>query len=40
MIDGFGRRAVTFAPLQKLQVAYVNVDGTIVRSPSIARPEA
>jgi EAL domain-containing protein (putative c-di-GMP-specific phosphodiesterase class I) len=31
MIDGFGRRAVTFAPLKKLHVAYVKVDGTIVR---------
>ena len=31
MIDGFGRRAVTFAPLKKLHVGYVKVDGTIVR---------
>ena len=31
MIDGFGRRAVTFAPLKKLQVDYVKVDGVIVR---------
>ena len=31
MIDGFGRRAVTFAPLKKLKVSYVKVDGVIVR---------
>jgi EAL domain-containing protein (putative c-di-GMP-specific phosphodiesterase class I) len=31
MIDGFGRRAVTFAPVKRLRVAYVKVDGVIVR---------
>lgn len=31
MIDGFGRRAVTFAPLKRLRVAYIKVDGVIVR---------
>src|SRR5260221_2999169 len=31
LIDGFGRRAVTFAPLKKLQPALVKVDGSIVR---------
>src|SRR6185295_5636012 len=31
MIDGFGRRAVTFAPVKKLRVAYVKVDGVIIR---------
>jgi EAL domain-containing protein (putative c-di-GMP-specific phosphodiesterase class I) len=31
MIDGFGRRAVSFAPLKRLRVAYVKVDGVIVR---------
>jgi len=31
MIDGFGKRAVTFAPLKRLRVAYVKVDGVIVR---------
>jgi len=31
MIDGFGRRAVTFAPVKKLRVGYVKVDGVIVR---------
>ena len=30
-IDGFGRRAVTFAPVKRLRVAYVKVDGSIVR---------
>jgi EAL domain-containing protein (putative c-di-GMP-specific phosphodiesterase class I) len=31
LIDGFGRRAVTFAPLKALKPAYVKVDGSIVR---------
>lgn len=31
MIDGFGRRAVSFAPLKRLRVGYVKVDGVIVR---------
>jgi len=31
MIDGFGRRAVTFAPLKRLRVSHVKVDGVIVR---------
>ena len=31
MIDGFGRRAVTFAPVKRLRVAFVKVDGVIVR---------
>lgn len=31
MIDGFGRRAVTFAPFKKLRVDFVKVDGSIVR---------
>jgi len=32
MIDGFGRRAVSLAPLKALRVDYVKVDGVIVRS--------
>lgn len=32
MIDGFGRRAVSFAPLKQLRVSYVKVDGAIVRT--------
>lgn len=31
MIDGFGGRAVTFAPLKALRCDYLKVDGTIVR---------
>jgi len=31
LLDGFGRRSVTFAPLTKLRVDYVKVDGVIVR---------
>ena len=31
LIDGFGRRAVSFAPLTQLRVDYVKVDGVIVR---------
>lgn len=31
LIDGFGRRAVSFAPLTALRVDYVKVDGVIVR---------
>jgi len=31
LIDGFGRRAVTFTPLKVLRVDYVKVDGSIVR---------
>src|SRR5712692_5520927 len=32
MIDGFGRRAVSLAPLKALRLDYVKVDGVIVRS--------
>jgi EAL domain-containing protein (putative c-di-GMP-specific phosphodiesterase class I) len=31
LIDGFGRRAVSFAPLKVLRVDFVKVDGSIVR---------
>jgi EAL domain-containing protein (putative c-di-GMP-specific phosphodiesterase class I) len=31
MIDGFGRRAVSFTPLKVLRVDFVKVDGSIVR---------
>jgi EAL domain-containing protein (putative c-di-GMP-specific phosphodiesterase class I) len=31
LLDGFGRRSVTFAPLTSLRAAYVKVDGVIVR---------
>jgi len=31
LIDGFGRRSVSFLPLKTLQVACVKVDGSIVR---------
>jgi EAL domain-containing protein (putative c-di-GMP-specific phosphodiesterase class I) len=31
LIDGFGRRAVSFTPLKVLRVDFVKVDGTIVR---------
>ena len=31
LIDGFGRRAVSFAPLKALQPGFVKVDGSIVR---------
>ena len=31
LIDGFGRRAVSFAPLTALRVDYVKVDGVIIR---------
>jgi len=31
LIDGFGRRAVSFAPLKALRIDYVKVDGSIVR---------
>ena len=31
LLDGFGRRAVSFAPLTALRVDYVKVDGVIVR---------
>jgi len=31
LIDGFGRRAVSFAPLKVLRVDYLKVDGSIVR---------
>ena len=40
LIDGFGRRSVSFAPLKALRVDYVKVDGVIVRklaSSEIAR---
>jgi EAL domain-containing protein (putative c-di-GMP-specific phosphodiesterase class I) len=32
LIDGFARRAVSFAPLKALHVDFVKVDGSIVRS--------
>ena len=31
VIDGFGRRAVSFTPLKALRVDFVKVDGSIVR---------
>ena len=31
LLDGFGRRSVTFASLTSMQVGYVKVDGVIVR---------
>lgn len=31
LIDGFGRRAVSFTPLKALRVDYVKIDGSIVR---------
>jgi EAL domain-containing protein (putative c-di-GMP-specific phosphodiesterase class I) len=31
MIDGFGRRSVSFAPLQTLRVDFIKVDGSIIR---------
>lgn len=31
LIDGFGRRALSFAPLKTLRLDYVKVDGSIVR---------
>ncbi len=31
LVDGFGRRALSFAPLKALRVDYVKVDGSIVR---------
>ena len=31
LIDGFGRRAVSFTPLKVLRVDYIKVDGSIVR---------
>jgi len=31
MIDGFGRRAVSFAPFKKLQPNFVKVDGSVIR---------
>ena len=31
LLDGFGRRAVSFAPLKTLRVDFVKVDGSIVR---------
>jgi EAL domain-containing protein (putative c-di-GMP-specific phosphodiesterase class I) len=31
MIDGFGRRAVSFAPFKKLSLAHVKVDGSVIR---------
>lgn len=31
LIDGFGRRAVTFTPLKVLRADYIKVDGSIVR---------
>lgn len=40
LIDGFGRRAVSFAPLAKIRADFVKVDGVIVRklaSSAIAR---
>jgi EAL domain-containing protein (putative c-di-GMP-specific phosphodiesterase class I) len=32
LIDGFGRRAVSFAPLKALRATLVKVDGTIIRN--------
>ncbi len=32
LLDGFGRRSVSFAPLKTLRADFVKVDGTIVRS--------
>ena len=40
MIDGFGRRALSFTPLKALRADYVKVDGSIVRkilTSSVAR---
>jgi EAL domain-containing protein (putative c-di-GMP-specific phosphodiesterase class I) len=31
MIDGFGRRSVSFAPLKTLRVDFIKVDGSIIR---------
>jgi EAL domain-containing protein (putative c-di-GMP-specific phosphodiesterase class I) len=31
LIDGFGRRAVSFTPLKVLRVDFVKVDGSVVR---------
>ena len=31
MIDGFGRRAVSFAPLKALHLDFIKVDGSIIR---------
>ena len=31
MIDGFGRRSVSFAPLKTLQIDFIKVDGSIIR---------
>jgi EAL domain-containing protein (putative c-di-GMP-specific phosphodiesterase class I) len=31
LVDGFGRRAVSFTPLKALQLDFVKVDGSIVR---------
>ncbi len=31
MIDGFGRRAASFAPVRELEPAFVKVDGSIIR---------
>jgi EAL domain-containing protein (putative c-di-GMP-specific phosphodiesterase class I) len=31
LLDGFGRKAVTFAPLKALRVDFVKVDGSIIR---------
>ena len=31
LVDGFGRRAVSFAPLKKVRVDYVKVDGCVTR---------
>ena len=31
MIDGFGRRSVSFAPLKTLRIDFIKVDGSIIR---------
>jgi EAL domain-containing protein (putative c-di-GMP-specific phosphodiesterase class I) len=31
MIDGFGRRSVSFAPLKSLRIDFIKVDGSIIR---------
>jgi EAL domain-containing protein (putative c-di-GMP-specific phosphodiesterase class I) len=39
MVDGFGRRAASFAPLKALRPDFVKVDGAIVRN-VLAHPQA
>jgi EAL domain-containing protein (putative c-di-GMP-specific phosphodiesterase class I) len=38
MIDGFGRRAATFAPLKSLRAGYIKVDGSITRRVLTSEP--